>query len=77
MAINEKHLLTSYEVSYRIAKNKMSFTVGGDLVLPAAISRKMVEILDEYKYANDIKKISLPTDIASNRIFDINMDQRV
>ena len=40
---NEKYLLALYEVSHCIAKNKKPFTIGDDLMLPAA--NKMVEIL--------------------------------
>jgi hypothetical protein len=42
----------------------MSFTIGEDLVLPAAICRKIVEILDESKYANDIKKFLCQTTLS-------------
>ncbi|XP_035229056.1 protein FAM200A-like [Stegodyphus dumicola] len=66
---------TSYEVSYCIAKNKKPFTIGEDLVLPAAI--KMVEILHGRKYGDDIRKIPLSNDTVSNRISDINMDQLI
>jgi hypothetical protein len=38
----------SHEVSDCIAKNKMPFTIGEDLVLHAAICRKIVEILEEF-----------------------------
>ena len=75
MVVNEKYLLASYEVSYCIAKNKKPFTIGEDLVLPAAI--KMVEILHGKKYGDDIRKIPLSNDTVSNRISDINKDQLV
>ena len=52
MTVNEKYLLASYEVSYFIAKNKKPFTIGEDLVLPAAT--EMVEILYGSKYGDDI-----------------------
>ncbi|XP_023242879.1 SCAN domain-containing protein 3-like [Centruroides sculpturatus] len=73
--INEKYLLASYEVSYCIAKNKKPFTIGEDLVLPAAI--KMVEILHGSKYSNDIRKIPLSNDTVANRISEISNDQLV
>ena len=75
MTVNEKYLLASYEVSYCIAKNKRQFTIGQDLVLPAAI--KMVEILHGSKYGDDIRKIPLSNDTVSKRISDINKDQLV
>ena len=53
----------------------MPFPIGEDLVLPAAICRKMVEIQDESKYANDIQEISLSNDTVSNRTSDFNKDQ--
>jgi hypothetical protein len=77
MTINEKCLLASYEVSCCIAKNKILLTIEKDLVLSAAISRKIVEILDGSKYAIDIRKISLSNDTLSNKISDINKDQLV
>lgn len=54
MSVNEKYLLASYEVSYCISKNKKPFTIGEDLVLPAAI--KMVEILHGSKYVYILHK---------------------
>ena len=77
MTINEKYLLKSYEVSYCITKNKMPFAIGEDFALPAAISRKMVEILGESKYANDIQKISLSKDTVLNKTSDSNKDYLV
>uniref|UniRef100_A0A0K0EJ23 DUF4371 domain-containing protein n=1 Tax=Strongyloides stercoralis TaxID=6248 RepID=A0A0K0EJ23_STRER len=75
ITVNKKYLLASYEVSYCIAKNKKPFTIGKDLVLPAAI--KMVEILHGRKYGDDIRKIPLSNDTVSNRISDINKDQLI
>ena len=75
ITVNEKYFLASYEVSYCIAKNKKPFTIGDDLVLPAAI--KMVEILHGRKYSGDIRKIPLSNDTVSNRISDIIKDQLI
>jgi len=75
MTINEKYLLASYEVSYCIAKNKKPFTIGEELILPAAI--KMVEILHGSKYGDDFRKIPLSNDTVAKRISEINNDQLV
>ena len=67
MIVNEKYLLVPYKVSYSIARNKKPFTIGEDLLLPAAT--KVVEILHGSKYGNDIRKISWLNDTFENRIF--------
>ena len=47
--------------------------LGEDLVLPAAI--KMLEIVHEKKYGDEIHKVRLLNDIVSRRISEINNDQ--
>ena len=65
----------SYEVTNYIAKNKRSFTIGEDLVLPAAT--KMVEILHGSKYSDDIQKIPHSNNTVANRISGISREQLV
>ena len=55
----------------------MLFTMGEDLVLPSAICRKMIEMLDESKYAHDIQKISLSNGYVLSKISDIIKDEIV
>jgi len=55
VTLNDKYLLASYEVSYLIAKTKKPFTIGEQLLLPAAI--RMSEIVHGKQYAAEISKI--------------------
>ncbi|KAI0985036.1 hypothetical protein GJ496_009701 [Pomphorhynchus laevis] len=73
VTLNDKYLLASYEVSYLMAKTKKPFTIGEQLLLPAAI--RMSEIVHGKQYAAEISKIPLSNDTVSKRISDINNDQ--
>lgn len=73
VTLNDKYLLASYEVSYLIAKTKKPFTIGEQLLLPAAI--RMSEIVHGKQYAAEISKIPLSNDTVSKRISDISNDQ--
>ncbi|XP_065578646.1 zinc finger BED domain-containing protein 5-like [Artemia franciscana] len=73
VTLNDKYLLASYEVSYLMAKTKKPFTIGEQLLLPAAI--RMSEIVHGKPYAAEISKIPLSNDTVSKRISDISNDQ--
>lgn len=73
VTLNDKYLLASYEVSYLIAKTKKPFTIGEQLLLPAAI--RMSEIVHGKQYAAEISQIPLSNDTVSKRISDISNDQ--
>jgi hypothetical protein len=45
LSVNEKALIASYKVSYKIARCKKPHTIGEELILPAAI--EIVEIMFE------------------------------
>lgn len=68
VTLNDKNLLTSY----LIAKTKKPFTIGEQLLLPAAI--RMSEIVHGKQYAAEISKIPLSNDTVSKRISDISND---
>ncbi|GFR14311.1 zinc finger BED domain-containing protein 5 [Trichonephila clavata] len=73
VTLNDKYLSASYEVSYLIAKTKKPFTIGEQLLLPAAI--RMSEIVHGKQYAAEISKIPLSNDTVSKKISDISNDQ--
>ncbi|KAI0988635.1 hypothetical protein GJ496_004154 [Pomphorhynchus laevis] len=73
VTLNDKYLLASYEVSYLMAKTKKPFTIGEQLLLPAAI--RMSEIVHGKQYAAEISKIPLSNDTVSKRISYISNDQ--
>ena len=70
---NSKHLRASYESSYLITKSKKPFTIGEDLVLPAAV--RITEIIHGHKYADELKKIPLSGTTVSRRIEDLIKEQ--
>ena len=63
----------SYEASYLIAKSSKPFSVGENLVLPAAV--KMSKIVYGKKYGDDIRIIPLSNDTVVRRIAEISDDQ--
>ena len=71
--LNERYLHASYEASYLIAKSTKPFSVGENLVLPAAV--KMSEIVHEKKYGDEICKIPLSNDTVARRITEISDNQ--
>ncbi|XP_060525290.1 protein FAM200A-like [Cylas formicarius] len=73
VTLNDKYPLASYEVSYLLAKTKKPFTIGEQLLLPAAI--RMSEIVHGKQYAAEMSKIPLSNDTVSKRISDISNDQ--
>ncbi|XP_065584339.1 zinc finger BED domain-containing protein 5-like, partial [Artemia franciscana] len=73
VTLNDKYLLASYEVSYSIVKTKKPFTIGEQLLLPAAI--RMSEIVHVKQYTAEISKIPLSNDTLSKEFSDISNDQ--
>ena len=71
--VNERYMHASYEASYLIAKSTKPFSVGENLVLPAAV--KMSEIVHGKKYGDEIRKIPLSNDTVARRIAEISDDQ--
>ena len=63
----DKYLLTSYEVSYLITKTKKPYTIGEQLLIPAAIRKS--EIVRGKQYTAEISKIPLSNDTLSKIIF--------
>ena len=72
--VNERYMRASYEASYLIAKSTKPFSVGENLVLPAAV--KMSEIVHGKKYGDEIRKIPLSNDTVARRIAEISMIHR-
>ena len=62
-----------YKDSYLIAKSTKPFSVGENLVLPAAV--KMSEIVHGKKFGDEIRKIPLSNDTVARRIAEISDDQ--
>ena len=71
--VNERYMRASYETSYLIAKSTKPFSVGENLVLPAAV--KMSEIVHGKKYGDEIRKIPLSNDTVARRIAEDSDDQ--
>lgn len=65
-------LLASYQVAYRIAKNKKPHTIGENLVKPCAI--EMVKTVLGKEQAIQIKQVSLSNDVVRSRIVDMSDD---
>ncbi|GFT73897.1 zinc finger MYM-type protein 6 [Trichonephila clavipes] len=72
LSVNEKALLTSYKVSYKIARCKKPHTIAEDLILPAAI--EIVETMFGDNLAKELQSIPLSNDTVSRRIDDITKD---
>jgi hypothetical protein len=65
-------LLTSFELSYLIAKNKKPHTIGETLLLPAAM--KVCEIMDGEKYGEALKTIPFSNNTVILRIESMSED---
>ncbi|GFX40694.1 protein FAM200B [Trichonephila clavipes] len=72
LSVNEKALLASYKVSYKIARCKKPHTIGEEHFLPAAI--EIVETMFEDNFAEELHSIPLSNDTVSRRIDDIVED---
>ncbi|GFV14558.1 protein FAM200A [Trichonephila clavipes] len=72
LSVNEKALLTSYKVSYKIARCKKPHTIAEELILPAAI--EIVETVFGDNFAKELQSIPLSNDTVSRRIDDIAED---
>ncbi|GFV11239.1 SCAN domain-containing protein 3 [Trichonephila clavipes] len=72
LSVNEKALLTSYKVSYKIARCKKPHTIAEELILPAAI--EIVETMFGDNFAKELQSIPLSNDTVSRRIDDISED---
>ncbi|GFW65489.1 protein FAM200B [Trichonephila clavipes] len=72
LSVNEKALLTSYKVSYKIARCKKSHTIAEELILPTAI--EIVETMFGDNFAKELQSIPLSNDTVSRRIDDIAED---
>ena len=69
-----KYKRALFEASLLIAKSKKPYSIGEELILPAAI--KMSVIVHGKKEANEMRKISLSNDTVCRRIFEMSKDQR-
>ncbi|GFX24853.1 protein FAM200B [Trichonephila clavipes] len=72
LSVNEKALLTSYKVSYKIARCKKPHAIAEELILPAAI--EIVETMFGGNFAKELQSIPLSNDTVSRRIDDIAED---
>ncbi|GFU56842.1 SCAN domain-containing protein 3 [Trichonephila clavipes] len=72
LSVNEKALLTSYKVSYKIARCKKPHTIAEELILPTAI--EIVETMFGDNFAKELQSIPLSNDTVSRRIDDIAED---
>ncbi|GFY09209.1 protein FAM200B [Trichonephila clavipes] len=72
LSVNEKALLTSYKVSYKIARCKKPHTIAEELILPATI--EIVETMFGDNFAKELQSIPLSNDTVSRRIDDIAED---
>ena len=68
-----RDMRASYETSYLKAKPTKPFSVGENLVLPAAV--KTSEIVHGKKYGDEIRKIPLSNDTVARRIAEIRDDR--
>jgi len=65
--LNDKYLKASFKRALLIAKVKKSFTIGENLVLPAAI--KMYEIVHGDKIAEALQSIPVSNDTINYRLY--------
>ncbi|GFS56370.1 protein FAM200B [Trichonephila clavipes] len=72
LSVNEKVLLTSYKISYKIARCKKPHTIAEELILSAAI--EIVETMFGDNFAKELQSIPLSNDTVSRRIDDIAED---
>ncbi|XP_047120322.1 protein FAM200A-like [Schistocerca piceifrons] len=73
-SVDEKALLASYRVTFRVAKAGKPHTDAENLILPAALD--MVEIMLDKQEANKLKSISLSDNNIERRINDMTGDIR-
>ncbi|GFS73056.1 uncharacterized protein TNCV_3606481 [Trichonephila clavipes] len=66
LEVNEKALLTSYKVSYKIARCKKPHTIAEELILPAAI--EIVETMFGDNFAKELQSIPLSNDTVSRQL---------
>lgn len=69
--MNEKALLASYKVSYKIARCKKPHIIGEELILPAEI--KIVETIFGYNFTKELQLMS-SNDTVARQIGDIIED---
>ncbi|GFV46945.1 protein FAM200A [Trichonephila clavipes] len=72
VSVNEKALLTSYKVSYKIARCKKPHIIGEELILTAAI--EIVENMFGDNFAKELQAVPLSNDTVSRRIDDFAED---
>ncbi|XP_049790096.1 protein FAM200B-like [Schistocerca nitens] len=73
-SVDEKALLASYRVTFRVAKAGKPHTDAENLIFPAALD--MVEIMLGKQEANKLKSISLSDNTTERRINDMTGDIR-
>ena len=71
-SVNQQALLASYKVAYQIAQCKKPYTIGEELILPAAVD--MVSVMLDDASATKLKSIPLSNDTVARRINDIAND---
>lgn len=74
LAVNEKALLASYKVAYKVAKCKKPHTIAEQLILPAC--KDIVEIMFGENFASQLNNIPLSNDTICRRINDISVDMQ-
>jgi zinc finger BED domain-containing protein 5/7/8/9 len=72
ITMNEKALLASYKVSYKIARCKKPHSIGEELILPAAM--EIVETMFGDNFTKQLQSIPLSNDTVGRRIGDIAED---
>lgn len=64
--LEDNQLKASFEIAFLISKTKKPYTIGEDLILPAAI--KICEIMHNDKISNSLKSIPISNDTMRRRI---------